>query len=221
MIRPSRASNPTRSCQPSQDSWLPSRVKLGPSGWVISIGRRSGRVGPTKSGSWKFASSSGTGRTTSSTTSITSRVMTSTYAVTPSTGCAHGRSFFDFWMNVNTRCSRRPRSSALPGAPADSGWARSTDRSVSPRLAIAASQRGSACTISSTISNSNPMTGTPPSTAGSSSRADTTRASEVDTTTSCERPVAVSINIARSCRLTRSPGEYAATADFSGSSRPR
>jgi len=202
---------------------LPSRVKLGPSGWLISIGRSPVRVGPTKAGSWKLASSSGTGtgRTRSSTTSSTSRLITSTYAVTPSTGCAHGRSFLDFCRNVNTRCSRRPVSSALPATPADSGWARSTDRSVSPRRAIAASQRGSACTICSTISNSHPITGTPPSTARSSSRTDTTRESDVDTTASWERPVAVSISITRNSRLTRSPGECAATADRSGSASPK
>ncbi|SLI22042.1 Uncharacterised protein [Mycobacteroides abscessus subsp. abscessus] len=48
---PSRASKPTRSDHFSHSTRLPVTVKLGPCGWVISIGFCVVRSGPTTSGS--------------------------------------------------------------------------------------------------------------------------------------------------------------------------
>lgn len=44
-VRPSRTSNPNRNFQSAQLIWLPSTVKLAPSGWMISMGLRSVRGG--------------------------------------------------------------------------------------------------------------------------------------------------------------------------------
>ena len=85
--RPSRASNPTCRSHFCQRSTLPSSVKLGPSGCVITIGFRSVRSGPVSSGSSKFPFVSGISAGPSSMIRTTRRSIMSTNATSWSTGC--------------------------------------------------------------------------------------------------------------------------------------
>jgi hypothetical protein len=69
---------PTRKRHFCQRTSCPSTWKLGPSGWVISIGFCVVRTGPVTAGSWKLPDSSGTGTGPRSMTWSTVLSMTST-----------------------------------------------------------------------------------------------------------------------------------------------